>query len=412
VEGRLRVGAQDIILIESASSGMGRRDVKEHYRYPPFGLLCLSSFLKMHGYQVFIIDLMLEDHSIKGFQERLAALTDSPLAVGISVYTDSAPEAIELAGIVKQVFPVTSVIAGGPHATFRADELLSHKQIDFVVRREGEVTLVELLEHIRAPVDYPAGEVLSVTYRRDNGTIVANPDRPFVKQLDQLPFPDYEAIHFLRSTFHQRFLIVSSRGCPGDCVFCASRAMSGSRYRFHSAEWMFSLLVEYQARYGFHLMVLMDDTFTVNRLRARRFCRYLEEQWPAEAKLNWTCKSRADGVDDDMCTLISQAGCVSMHVGVESADQEVLDSIAKNMTLERVLEALVSARKHGISADCSFIIGHPSDTLETIEKTLILARVIRGKASKLTCARFAGRRWQLASHSTPSALKTDSISPA
>jgi radical SAM superfamily enzyme YgiQ (UPF0313 family) len=376
VKGRLRMAAEDIILIESASSGIGRRDFKEHYKYPPFGLLCLSSFLKLHGYRVYIIDLMLEDHSVNRFRERLASLTESPLAVGVSVYTDCAPEAVEIAGIVKQVFPTTSVIAGGPHATFRAEELLSHRQIDFVVRREGEATLVELLEYIKYPTAYPADEVLSISYRGKDGT-VTNPERPFVRQLDQLPFPDYEAIESLKRIYRKRFLIVSSRGCPGECVFCASRAMSGNHYRFHSAEWLFSLLFEYRARYSFPLMVVMDDTFTVNRRRARYFCRYLDEHWSDSAKLRWTCKSRADGVDDEMCALISQAGCRSMHVGVESADQDVLDSIAKNVTLERVLEALLIARRHGISADCSFIIGHPADTLETIEKTLILARVIR-----------------------------------
>lgn len=369
--------SDSIILIESAGSSITRDMFKEKYPYPPIGILSIASFLKIHGYEVHVVDLMIEDYSMDSFRQRLKSLCDAPLAVGISLYTDCYYEGIEIAALAREVFPSTSIVMGGPHATFRPDEVLSNAHVDYVIRREGESAFIELLEHIKYPDAYEIDQIDSVSHRNAEGKTVRNPDRPFITNLDILPFPDYELISSLRDTYSNSFMFVSSRGCPGDCVFCSSRAMSGKRYRFTSAEWIFSLTYEYKKRYNFSHMVFLDDTFTVNRSRANAFCQYLLKYWPGSKPPFWTCKSRVDKINDDICAEIFRAGCRSVHVGVESADEDVLKSIAKHISLEQAFDAIITLRRHGIKVDVSFIVGHHADTFETIEKTILFAKAIR-----------------------------------
>lgn len=368
---------EEIILIEPASSSGVREIFREKYPYPPLGILSIASFLKMHGYIVHVLDLMIEDYSMGEFKQRLKDLCFDPIAVGITLYTDCFHESLEIASITRGVFPKVPIIMGGPHATFRPNEILTYTHIDFVIRHEGESAMVELLEHIRHPDAYELDAIQSLSYRDQNDEVHSNPIRPFITNLDILPFPDYESLSVLRMSYKETFMLVTSRGCPGDCVFCASRAMSGKRYRFHSAEWVFSLAYEYNLRYGFPMLAFLDDTFTVHYQRAKSFCRYLLDYWPGGSLPRWACKSRVDRVNDDICAVISQAGCLSIHIGVESADQSVLDSINKHIRLEQSFQAIRIARKYGMRVDCSFIIGHHSDTLVTIEKTVLLAIAVR-----------------------------------
>ncbi len=369
--------SNDVILIESAGSSVTREMFKEKYPYPPLGILSIASFLKMHGYTVHVLDLMIENYSREEFKKRLKALCPDPLAVGISLYTDCFYEGLEIGAIARDAFPSSHILMGGPHATFRPEEVLSHPYVDFVIRCEGESATVELLEHIKHPEAFGIEHVASISYRDADGRVCSNPGRPFITNLDILPFPDYELLPVLRESYGESFMFVSSRGCPGDCVFCSSRAMSGKRYRFSSPEWIFSMTYEYYCRYKFNRMVFLDDTFTVNRRRAHTFCQYLLEHWPEGKPPRWACKSRVDKVNDDICAEIARAGCLSLHIGVESADQGVLDAIAKHIRLEQTFEAILAARRHGLRVDCSFILGHHADTLETIEKTILLAQVVR-----------------------------------
>ncbi len=366
----------DIILIGSGTSKAIREASRESYPFPPVGMLSLAAYLKVHGYRVHIVDLYAEDYSRKQFKKRLRQLSESPLAVGISFYTECYQETVGIAKLCREVYPETKLIAGGPHVTFQPEELLSGSPVDFAVRHEGESTLVELLEHIRHPDAYPADLIPSITYRDGEGAVVSTEGRPFITNLDALPFPDYELLESHKSYFKSRLAVNGSRGCPGDCIYCSSRAFSGRRYRFHSAEWLFSLLYEYQLRYEKSSFALLDDTFTVDRKRARKFCWLLRERWPSKQRPSWSCRSRADCVVDEICSEISRSGCMSVHIGVESGDQDVLVQIGKRVDLEKMLEAVICGLSHELSMECSFILGHHCDTLETIEKTIILAKAI------------------------------------
>ncbi|MFW0859232.1 MAG: B12-binding domain-containing radical SAM protein [Dehalococcoidia bacterium] len=370
--------SKEIILILSSSSGAMRVPVREKYRFPPIGLLCLSSLLKIHGYKVEICDLVFEDLTRTGFVTHLQSLAKAPVIVGICVYTDCVNETLEIASLSKQAFPKTKIVLGGPHATFCYDELLQHESVDFVVRGEGESSIIPLIEHLSYPNTFPLEAIRGIACKtKVNGSyrVDITGSSPFITRLDILPFPDYPAWKY-SNYYSAMFSFVSSRGCPGKCIFCSSKAFSGNKYRFHSAEWIFSMLCYYEKLYHFTHFVFMDDTFLAHKLRAKTFCEYVRKYWPGSAPPAWACKSRVDMIDEAIVRVISDTNCASIHLGLESGAQEVLDSIGKGITLPEIFEALKLLRKYGIDAECSFMIGHPGDTLKTIEKTLLLADVI------------------------------------
>jgi len=373
--------SREVLLISSSSSSTDRVDVKERYKFPPIGLLCLSSLIKIHGYRVSVCDLGFEDFSRAGFVAHLRSLAKAPLMVGICVYTEAATESLEIASLSKQAFPEVKVVLGGPHATFCYEELLAHECVDFVVRGEGESKIIHLLEYIAHPDGLPLQTVPGIAYRvradmDSEYKIQVNASASFITRLDVLPFPDYPAWKYGEKCYPGVFSFVSSRGCPGECVFCASRAFSGSRYRFHEAEYVFAMLFYYQKLYGFRRFGLFDDTFLVKKSRCDSFCKYIGKFSPQDCQLRWTCKSRVDMIDEASLEMLKQAGCRSIHLGLESGAQDVLDSIRKGITLPQVFKALKLLKAYGLEAECSFMLGHPSDNLETMEQTLLFADVI------------------------------------
>ena len=372
--------SKSVLLINPAALQTSMREdaVRERYRYPPLGLLSISRHLICHGYQPVVIDFYRDNIiSKEDFQQRLQQAATRPIAVGISTYTETFHDAERIAAAVRETFPETRIILGGPHATYCHDEILNDCPfVDYVIRAEGEGAFIELLEHLRNPACLPLASIRGLVYREEGGTR-ANERRGMITYLDCLPLPPH---HLLSEPTDEAgvniYIVMASRGCPGKCIFCASRALSGPRYRMHSAEWLFS---ELYANYGdgpLLAMGIMDDTFLVDRKRLRRFCGYLKE---TELKVSWTCKSRVDTVRDETMALIASSGCTSIHIGAESGDDEVLTSIGKGISVDQILKSIHVIKKHGIRPECSFMIGHHSDTLETIDRTILIAKWMRDK---------------------------------
>ena len=367
----------DIILIETGSSKNTNAGLGDRYPYPAIGLLSLSSFLKLHGYNVFIIDLRIELFSLDEFQEYISTLSKCPLAVGLTSYTEMVQETHEIVRYVKEVFPESSVIVGGPHASFMGNELLDNCDINFVIRGEGENTLLLLLEHMKHPSSITLESIDGLSYMKGKST-KSTPDRKFINSLDALPIPDYEnSPGILEEVYKSKFILVSSRGCPGKCVFCASRALSGSVYRFYSDQWIKAVIVYYLNHYQFHALNFLDDTLTANSDRFFKVASHIKYIRENSKKFTWVCKSRTDVFSEEIATALNNSGCYSVHFGIESSDSEILKKIGKGVTIEKALNAIIVANKHNVGAVCSFIIGHYCDTLEKIEKTLILARILK-----------------------------------
>lgn len=362
-----------IILINTGIESCFKESVRGQYSFPPYGLLSIASVLTSHGYDVKLIDIFTETISQESFISNLEEDKNNVLAVGITTYTESFHIALSTAMIVKKTLPSAKVIMGGIHASFRPSEALDNDSVDYVVAGEGESTIVALLELIKYPGFIDPDSITGIVYS-DSKKIMHNTlKREYIDKVDCLPLPSYYLIANNRA-YSDTISIISSRGCPGQCIFCASRAFSGKKYRMHSALWLFSLLYHYKNRLKkFNVINFMDDTFTANKKRLRQFNELLKyNNW----NVSWACKSRADSLDENTINILAEAGCRSIHIGVESGDQKVLDSIDKRIDLEKCLDVIGLLYNHSIRVECSFIIGLPEDTKETIDKTMILATEI------------------------------------
>ncbi len=365
---------QETIILLHPPNSLAPEGDQTYYPNPPLGLMMISSILKMHGYRVLILDLRMEALSGSPFEALKKSLTkiSNPLAVGITTYTESFSDALAVAQIVKEIFPSTKVVMGGYHATFCYKETLSHSYVDFVVLGEGESTIIELLEYIKYPHHYSLDKIKGIAFRKDDEIVITR-QRDLITDLDVLPFPDYN-FSFADLRYGNTLPFISSRGCPGKCIFCASRAFSGNKYRLHSAEYLFSIVYYFYKKRPLTGMMAVDDTFTANKNRVKEFCNYLIKN---NVLIGWGCRSRVDALlDENIVALLSKSNCVTIHIGIESAEQNVLDSIKKNISLNQVFKAIKLCRKYGIRIEASFMIGNPADTMRSMVKTILLAKLI------------------------------------
>ncbi len=344
--------------------------ISQSDRYPPLGLYYLAAMLSSHGYKVKVLDVPSHQNSMPWLFRELLKLDGNPLAVGMLVYTQTALLGRRVARLARNLFPETTIIQGGPHPTVCYEEALSNPDVDIVARGEGEATIIELMESLRHP-KYPLNCVRGIAYREADGAVHCTPNRPPIKHLDLLPVPAYQ---LSEGEYEQNnFYLISSRGCPGGCIFCASRSFFGSAQRSHSAEWLFSVLYAFHKRHPFKRFLLIDDTFTVNRVHVRKFCDLLV-QWNQE--LTWTARSRVDVIREELVNDLSRAGCTSIHIGVESGDDGVLKTVGKHITLDQVKKAVALLVEHDIYVAASFILGHASDSVDTLEKTILYTQAL------------------------------------
>lgn len=341
---------------------------QEKNTMPPLGILSIGTYLRLHGYEVAYLDLFANRISRTTFLQFLKEF--NPGLVGISTYTESYAVVKQVAKMIKQVLPETKQVLGGPHVSFLPEECLHETVADYVSRGEGEMTFAELLEYLNYGT-IKLEQIKGLSYWKDN-QIIHNPQRGFIEKLDCLPLPAMDEEQLSKYKIKQ--LIITSRGCPGQCVYCASAALSGRKYRARSAEHIFSELhFKYHVK-GESYFAFLDDTFTANKRRLYKFCDYVMK---SGMKIVWRCDSRTDILSCEMIDKIKEAGCIAVHVGVESGSQEVIDNINKHINLEKTKALVKYMYEQGLSVMCSFIVGHHCDTEETIEKTISLAEEFR-----------------------------------
>jgi radical SAM superfamily enzyme YgiQ (UPF0313 family) len=334
-------------------------------------LLSIASVLESHGYRVLLWDVSAVREPLAMLSRGLSDLRACPLAVGISADTENAHTCAALQRLIREMAPGVKIILGGPHVTARYDEALLNPDTDVVVRGEGESTIIEVLEAIRFPA-YGFEGIKGIAYRDGSGAIRCNSQRPTINALDQLPIAAY---HQTDGPASRGVLnLISTRGCPGRCVFCAAHVVAGPLVRGHSAEWLFSMICALHRRNAFRVVSILDDTFTMDRRRVHTFCSLLRK-W--ETTLVWMIRTRVDAIDEELVECLSSAGCIDVFLGIESADDGVLKSIGKNTNLAQIRQAIRLILKHGLLLETSFILGHHSDTRETIEKTILLAMAVR-----------------------------------
>ncbi len=327
---------------------------------PPFCLHYLATTLLKEGYTVKIVDMTAEQLK----KEDLVQIVkkESPGIVGITATTLSYFHTMKIAEALKADNPDTTVVVGGPHVTTRPVESLQETDgIDIVVYGEGDYTIVELAHSI-IDGQKPLEEIKGIAYRR-NGSVQKTPPRPFIENLDELPFPAV----LLPMDRYMAHPVSGGRGCPNKCIFCAAGHLSGHTYRFRSAKSVIQEVKYVHDTFGIAFFFFTDDTFTVEKERTFQICEEIKKEG---LDIEWTCEARVNTVSKEMLQKMKETGCIGIQFGVESGVQKILNSIKKGITVGQVKRAVTDTIDVGMSTiTCSFIVGHPEDTVETVKET-------------------------------------------
>jgi len=335
------------------------------------GLSYLSAALKKAGYSTLTLDINYHPMSDLALVQRVKEY--SPSIVGISVKTATANEGGRIANLLRAELGEAVFLVGGPHITICAESYMKAFPVfHYGIMGEGEQSIVELVDAIedKRPADLIAGVV-----HRSNGQIIVNPWSP-PAHLDTLPMPDIDAIEgFDWNDF--RYPIVTSRGCPFDCIYCCVNKLTGSRkWRSRSVTNVVDELENVVRTRGIKTFEVWDDNFTLDIKRAKEICRELINR---KLNLSWYCHNgiRADRIDKELAKLMKQAGCTSIAFGIESGNPATFNSIKKGEPLSAVVNAVNIVKTAGIKAVGYFIIGLPGDTLDKFIETVRFQRSLK-----------------------------------
>ncbi|MFC1851779.1 B12-binding domain-containing radical SAM protein [candidate division CSSED10-310 bacterium] len=341
---------------------------------PELGLLSIAAVLEKEGFDITFFPSYLYDFDLDQVQSRLLEL--KPDVVGVTATTENRFQSFEVLSRIKSALPGVFTVIGGPHVTNAADDTLRHlKSIDAVVRGEGERTVVELVKVLQAGTSLQ--DVSGLSFRQDDGSISNNPPRKPISDLDTLPFParhlvDYEKYQF-RVEVPQRGLlpaanIMTSRGCPFNCNFCATPANWGRKVRTVSPERVLEEIKLVYNHYAARAIWFYDDTFNISHTRVEELCSSFLEH---NLDISWFCEVRLDLLDRELLTLMKKAGCFHLAFGIEAGSERIRREIVrKNFDLEQARQVINWCHELDIIANPFFIVSHPTETAAELSETL------------------------------------------
>ncbi|MDP3623825.1 MAG: radical SAM protein [Methanobacteriaceae archaeon] len=329
---------------------------------PPLGISYIAAVLEENDIDVSIIDASAMEMDWDELEKEIE--NASPDVIGITALTPTIENAITTAKIAKKVMPESKIILGGYHPTFTFKELLEYDFLDIIMIGEGEYSMLELVKSLDNGSDLR--DVKGIATKD-----FVTPTRKIIEDLDTLPFP---ARHLLPMDEYKILNVklptgtmISGRGCPYQCSFCSSAAMHGKKLRMRSAENVVDEIEHLINDHNTKMIAFMDDTFTINKKRVENICNEMKER---DLDIFWGCTTRVDTLSKSLMEKMSDSGCITLFMGVESADQQILDSINKKTTINKVKSAFEMARKYDMRTVASVVLGMPGDSRENILKTI------------------------------------------
>lgn len=360
----------------------GSRAAVENARYRelfpqllPMSVAYLGAVLEQDGHEAVIVDQVPERLNNAGMVVRL--LEEAPDAVGVSLLTTTVENALDMLGELRKQRPDLPIIAGNQHATIFADDLLTNRAVDYIVRGEGEETIVELARALQDGTRLD--EVRGLSYRR-NDTVVHNPNRPILADLDTLPYPAWHRVDLFNPSYMELpvigvystpLAIMASRGCPFSCIFC-SQDKQYKRVRLRNIVKVVDEIEAHVDRYGVEWLTFNDAYFPWNRQQGLAFADEMIRRG-LHKRVRWTTESRVDRVDDELMRRLKQAGLEVIFFGFESGNQAILDRAGKGTTLEQARQAARAARNAGVAVMGFFMLGLPGDTVDSCWETVRFA---------------------------------------
>ncbi len=348
---------------------------------PPLGVLSIAAVLEKEGVGVEVIPadvLGLGWHEIEREMERGAADI-----IGVTSSTENRFQSFELIRRARKARPEALTVMGGPHASMAAEDTLAHlPELDAIVRGEGEMTVLELCRKLEKTG--PDGEekalsgVRGVSFRR-GGEVVSNPPREPIADLDTLPFPAFHLIPFEKYNFTvdvpgrgalPAINVMTSRGCPFGCNFCATPVNWGRKVRMRSPKKVMDEVEALVRRYGSKVIFFYDDTFNVSAKRVEEMC---DEILRRKLDIVWRAEVRLDLMSKPLLGRMRDAGLFHLSFGLEAGSERVRNNvIGKEIDLRDFHNLIAWCREAGVIPAAFFIFSHPTETWEEAQETIRL----------------------------------------
>lgn len=327
------------------------------------GVAYVAGFVRHAGHDVNVVDMRV-DNNRDNLYEKIEEY--QPDFIGLSFMTQHEFEKIyAFTSDIHNRFPNIKVIIGGAGASALYDKVLREAFVDYAITREGEYSLVELMDDLK-----PLSQISGLVWIK-NKNVIKNESRKFEYHVDELPFPAYDLFP-MDKYVDKKIPVVTSRGCPYRCTFCANKASMGVAWRPRSPE---NVVEEVRVWYqkGFNTFHFVDDNFTLDMRRAEKICDLIIA---SGMKIKWDLRNgiRVDRIDENLLAKMKQAGCFYFALGIESIDQEVLDKMKKDLKTEDIEKGVQACEKAGIPFGGFFIIGLLGDTYEKFLKCYEFAK--------------------------------------
>jgi radical SAM superfamily enzyme YgiQ (UPF0313 family) len=359
-------------------------ELKSYNICPPVNLAYTAAMLRQYSYQVNILDAVALNYST---ERTLNHIQENKFdAIGVNTATPSIKDDLLIIDLIKDSNHNTVIFALGPHVSIFPEETLKNSKADFVVRYEPEYTVLESLQRLEKGKDLV--DVKGVTYKIGE-RIISNQNRPWIKDLDKLPFPARDLLpmdKYQTSVWTEKpfTTILASRGCPYKCTYCPYIVSQGREWRARSAENIVEEIREVIEKFGVREILFRDPVFTFDKKRAIKIAELLIQEG---LNVNWRCETRVDLLDQEILKIFGKAGCRGINFGIESGSISILRAVKrKPIPEEKIVEIFGICNENKIETMAFFIIGLPGENKNTIKETIRLAKKIDPDFSLFTAA--------------------------
>ncbi|MDI6721418.1 MAG: radical SAM protein [Candidatus Aenigmarchaeota archaeon] len=361
----------------------------------PLGTLSIAASVENKGHEVKVFDSLLYPNDSNDSAHFGASfgmigrevVEFGPDIIGIAnLFSTQMKKALALTEYIKSIYPQAKIVVGGPHATSKPEEFLLSFSIDIIVIAEGEITLCDVIDYYRGKKEL--SEIKGVAYMKGGRMYVHTAE--YIQNLDSLPYPAYHLVDMEKyfslakqglgsrytDVFHEpkrEITMITSRGCPYECIFCSIHPTMGYKFRYQSPEYVAGHIELLVRKYRADFIHFEDDNLTLNQ---PRFSNILDVLWEKGIKFEWDTPNgvRADALNFDLLKKIKRSGVRELRIAIESANDDVLNSIVKKkLDLEKAVETMRNCYRLKIPLSAFYIIGFPGETKENIQQTLDFA---------------------------------------
>lgn len=367
----------DILFVNSINFDINSKSV-------PLGLLNLATILKNNGYSADIVDFdyLIEDKIIElneNLDSVISQMSDYILekhAKIISFYTmcNSYPITLKLAQYIKSLNSDIKILLGGPQATFTSEATLKmFNFIDAIGLEEGENTIIPIVKNLLSGI--PLDNTNGVAFRKGSNVYI-NRNLEIVDKLDSIPYIDVSFLDYYYARNNRKksnkdivFNLDVGRGCTFSCTFCCTSIFWERRFRLKSSQRLVDEIKRVKDRYGIIKFAFQHDLFTANKNRIIDFCKLLIKE---NVNIKWGCSARIDTLDEELISIMQEAGCDNIYIGIETGSGRMQKIINKNLPLDNIVEKIDLIKKYGIKVTTSFIYGFYEETICDLKETLYL----------------------------------------